>query len=579
VTRADAVDRQFGDLYCVRVKDPVVDRARGHDAGSQDADGSRCHVLGGAALACAPARADGVDDDTGSTPREALVFDRLCYRAECGDQPAAGDVTGRDEPTLHRDALGDHELTQQGTVLVCTPAQIIEPTNGEASKGAAGRSGARSTGHDSDTAAVTCGDVNGDTRFSASDALAILRAAVGTSSCLICVCDVDNSSTITATDALKVLKFAVGQPITLNCQADGDPIAWDGGGDGFSWTDGLNWSLDRIPNACDAATITGAAATVTHASGTSSVRSVVSDSALDLTGGTLTLRDTMSVAGLFQLRGATLVNAIVLRPAADSKLVMTGSGGTLDGVTMLADMDFSASAASVLIPHDLTLDGTATFASNTSMQFNGQGEQMLAGTGQLVFNAGSIASLINYSDSTLHVGPDFTIRGTGGTIGGTDGGVSMINDGTIASDVGGTLTIGTGAAWTNNRLLDASGGNLVSRGGWTNVGAVQVGAGFVLNATTGFSQADSGTLTVDIGGTASNAFGKVTVTGAAQIAGTLHLVLTGGFVPNLGDSFQIMTFGSASGTFATLDGADIGGGKRLDVTIGATGITVEVVTA
>jgi hypothetical protein len=53
--------------------------------------------------------------------------------------------------------------------------------------------------------------------ITASDALYILRAAVGSETCALCVCDVNNSITITATDALVVLRRAVGQPVELTC--------------------------------------------------------------------------------------------------------------------------------------------------------------------------------------------------------------------------------------------------------------------------------------------------------------------------------------------------------------------------
>jgi hypothetical protein len=51
----------------------------------------------------------------------------------------------------------------------------------------------------------------------ASDALIVLRTAVGTAQCPLCVCDVNDSGGITATDALTVLRYAVGQPVTLDC--------------------------------------------------------------------------------------------------------------------------------------------------------------------------------------------------------------------------------------------------------------------------------------------------------------------------------------------------------------------------
>jgi uncharacterized delta-60 repeat protein len=52
-----------------------------------------------------------------------------------------------------------------------------------------------------------------------SDALFVLRAAVGSETCELCVCDVDDSSVVAASDALLTLKVAVGQPVTLTCPA------------------------------------------------------------------------------------------------------------------------------------------------------------------------------------------------------------------------------------------------------------------------------------------------------------------------------------------------------------------------
>jgi hypothetical protein len=68
--------------------------------------------------------------------------------------------------------------------------------------------------------AVLCGDVNDDGRIAATDALAILRTAVGSSDCGgldSCICNVDGSGDVTATDALMTLKYAVGIGLTLDC--------------------------------------------------------------------------------------------------------------------------------------------------------------------------------------------------------------------------------------------------------------------------------------------------------------------------------------------------------------------------
>jgi hypothetical protein len=55
--------------------------------------------------------------------------------------------------------------------------------------------------------------------ITASDALFVLRTAVGSATCELCVCDVDSSGAVTASDALATLKSAVGQGVALTCPA------------------------------------------------------------------------------------------------------------------------------------------------------------------------------------------------------------------------------------------------------------------------------------------------------------------------------------------------------------------------
>jgi len=65
-----------------------------------------------------------------------------------------------------------------------------------------------------------CGQpISGGNSPTASDALFILQAAVGSQTCALCVCDVDGgaSATVSASDALRVLRRAVGQSIELVC--------------------------------------------------------------------------------------------------------------------------------------------------------------------------------------------------------------------------------------------------------------------------------------------------------------------------------------------------------------------------
>jgi hypothetical protein len=63
----------------------------------------------------------------------------------------------------------------------------------------------------------SCGDANDNETITAADALAALKAAVGSGRCLQCVCDVDSSESIVAGDALAILRHAVGSGPQLTC--------------------------------------------------------------------------------------------------------------------------------------------------------------------------------------------------------------------------------------------------------------------------------------------------------------------------------------------------------------------------
>jgi cysteine-rich repeat protein len=65
---------------------------------------------------------------------------------------------------------------------------------------------------------VLCGDADGDGSVKSSDALRVLRAAVGQAVvCPMSRCDVDKSGAVQSSDALRVLRKAVGQSVVLSC--------------------------------------------------------------------------------------------------------------------------------------------------------------------------------------------------------------------------------------------------------------------------------------------------------------------------------------------------------------------------
>jgi lysyl endopeptidase len=68
--------------------------------------------------------------------------------------------------------------------------------------------------------AAVCGDANSDGKITAADALAALKAAVGSASpCTLARCDVDSSGAIRSGDALRILRKSVGEILDLACPA------------------------------------------------------------------------------------------------------------------------------------------------------------------------------------------------------------------------------------------------------------------------------------------------------------------------------------------------------------------------
>lgn len=135
--------------------------------------------------------------ETGMRPSLALDpggNPRIAYDADHQQGGGCGTFT---DTRLTRFALFD----QPGAPTTTTTTLPQSGTCGDPVALIVGASGA-----DARAAAVT-----------ASDALFILSAAVGTVACDPCVCDVDGQGTVAASDALLALKKAVGEPVDLSC--------------------------------------------------------------------------------------------------------------------------------------------------------------------------------------------------------------------------------------------------------------------------------------------------------------------------------------------------------------------------
>jgi hypothetical protein len=154
---------------------------------------------------------------------------------------------------------------------------------------------------------------------------------------------------------------------------------------------------------------------------------------------------------------------------------------------------------------------------------------------------------------------------TGGTVLVKNGGLLSVpgmisNQGGIGLD-GGEIVANTVSQWPTG-LLDGSGR---IAGDVSNNGAIQPLAGLdpfgVIEVDGSFTQLQAGHITIDLGAPEGSQCDRLAVSGAAALAGTLHLFTRESFVGDPGDAYTILTAGSLSGTFAavTWNGAPLDG--------------------
>jgi len=189
--------------------------------------------------------------------------------------------------------------------------------------------------------------------------------------------------------------------------------------------------------------------------------------------------------------------------------------------------------------------------------------------GGLIFTGGGARVLngptLNLGATTLPAG---TLTLQGGAL--NFGGIATIASGATLDVAGGTVT---GALSIDVQgLLKMSGGvlNAASVGtvpGGTlsgtgtvnapvvNGGTVSVGASpgaLIINGN--YTQTPTGILDIELGGTTQGVnYDLLQITGTAALNGTLNVALFGGFVGAAGNVFDVLTYASRSGDFATVN--------------------------
>ena len=254
---------------------------------------------------------------------------------------------------------------------------------------------------------------------------------------------------------------------------------------------------------------------------------------------------------------------------ANGVYTQTGAATVQYEGTLILAGGGSNSGSFTVFTEGVVLWSAGTFTLDSGTMLSGDGLFQIAGATVSLADAVTIPNL-ELDSGVLTGAGDLTISNalvwTGGGMSGT-GATNLM--------AGSTFTL-SGTADLGGRTLNLAG---TLSGSGTIIGTVvnsgQIELTSLLTIQGNYTQTAQGTLNIAIGGTtAGTDYGQLNVTGLATLNGTLNVALTNGYLPNAGDSFQVLLFGSVSGDFAAENGLNLGSGLQLDPEYSASGLTL-----
>ncbi|MBI1190814.1 MAG: hypothetical protein GC200_09075 [Tepidisphaera sp.] len=372
----------------------------------------------------------------------------------------------------------------------------------------------------------------------------------------------------------------------------------------------------------------------------SSTLAIPSGSTLTNVSGSTLTGGTFMVAGTLQaqnLSGISTIASTVMLNGTGSQIVNLANTDALTNVATIA----SGGELGVLngrnftTASDLTLGTTGMLRVGTGSNFTVNGTITNFASGTITDGQLSVAGRLQFNDADINtVAANLTLNDAGAQIVDqnnqdafrnlntvTAAGSLSISDGRNLSTSGalanaGALNVGAaGSAATTlsvsgalnqtagsttlaNGTISATGGfNLMGgtlngngsiNGNIVSNGVISPGASPGLLAVTGnLQQMQDSALNIQIGGLnrgiAQNGYDALDISGALTFdnaaAGSLNVSLIDGFAPAYGQSFEIITFASRDGLFASLNGLQINSALHFEVVYSATDITLVVVPA
>ncbi len=238
---------------------------------------------------------------------------------------------------------------------------------------------------------------------------------------------------------------------------------------------------------------------------------------------TLQTGSTFSGTGLLHMNGTTTVtgNLTTTLPVVQTGAV-TGSGK----LTLAAPMTWTSGVVSLA-------GGLEVLSGQTLTMATGNGHVLSAGP------------LTNHGTVVWQAG-EFYVQGTIDVLNAFDGVWEVQGNLNLTSSLCGAPT------FTNAGLLR------------------KTGVTGSLSVTNCVSLSNTGTIQVRLGGTALGQYDRIAA-GSITLGGTLDVILTNGFTPSSGNTFDVVTYGARVSTFAVVNG----NGETYTATYGATALTLQ----
>jgi len=244
--------------------------------------------------------------------------------------------------------------------------------------------------------------------------------------------------------------------------------------------------------------------------------------------------------GSLNILGGTIVDGTV-SISGGARLLATTTGGTIDGATINGEVTTPTNSSRLLLSGTVAISRVTMSGANANLRF-ADGAVFSAGTISIEGAAGGQRNItMNGAAGSLTLGAGAVIETVAGigastiTIGSAAGAMTLVNNGAIRSNAPGRPLVVNPA------------------GVFTNAGTVDVGPGALLTVAAEYTQTASGTFRARISGLTTAGYGRMTVTGAANLDGTFEVQEAGGFHFMCFNSIDFITATTLNGTFATVN--------------------------